>query len=280
MKELRSSLDSSVNFISDGFEARYVRRYDHYFSCYLRYFKGCNKGCKMCFLTRDKQFSTVPATNSHFLYQARKVMCHYAAEEPRAETVHFNFMAKGDPLANSHLDDDTLIMLGKLAKEFGLKSKFNISTIMPTKYPGELESRFSITSPTVYYSMYSVQPEFRDHWLPSAMPVVEAVERLESYQYHTKKIIKIHFAFIEGENDRVEDVRAMCQLLKKHKLRVEFNVIAYNPPDELSRSTRPSEVANLMEIVRGIMSEETRVKYITRVGYDVAASCGMFINLR
>lgn len=48
--------------------------------------------------------------------------------------MHYNFMARGEPLANKILLDsgtELLAKLGEVSIDAGLPAKFNISTIMP-----------------------------------------------------------------------------------------------------------------------------------------------------
>ncbi len=197
-----------------------------------------------------------------------------------AEYVHFNFMARGEALANRHfLDsaDELLNKLGQLAIAEKLPAKFNISTIMPATLRRPLRDVFKFITPTIYYSLYSVREEFRRKWMPAAMPVREALAELKAYQDFGKKIIKIHFPFIAGANDSLADVCAMCDEIEAADLRVEFNLVRYNPasPDQGVESAPDVLEARLAQIRRRLGG---KVQAIPRVGFDVKASCGMFVN--
>lgn len=281
---LNSGQDRSVNFVEDqlvGFlESRYVRKCREYFICYLSSQTGCNRGCTFCHLTATGQTSFTDSDHNDFLSQALQVFRHYRREAMPAEYVHFNFMARGEALANrTFLDsaDELLNKLGQLAIAEGLPAKFNISTIMPATLHTPLRDVFKFITPTIYYSLYSVKEDFRRKWMPGAMPVDDALSMLKAYQDFSKKIIKIHFPFIKGENDSPDDVYQVYQAIRRHKIHAEFNLVRYNPAspaqgEESAPAVLEARLAYLAAHLRG------KVQAIPRVGFDVKASCGMFVN--
>lgn len=277
MQILTSNIDRSVNFVEEqliGFiESRYVRKVDDYFIAYLSSQTGCNRGCTFCHLTATNQTRSLDCTHEDFMEQARTVFEHYTKDKP-ARYMHYNFMARGEALANRNLMDhsaELLMDLGQLALDHGVKPKFNISTIMPVTMKRRLIDIFPIVTPTIYYSMYSADDAWRKRWMPAAMPVDDAIHQLREYQNVSKKIIKIHGAFIRGENDSEAAVSDMID--KILDLNAEFNIVRYNPhsPDQGDESPRIAEIlAQLQECMPA--------KIIPRVGPDVQASCGMFIH--
>lgn len=285
MKEMHSSLDESVNFVEEdlkGFiEARYVRREDRYFNCYLSSQSGCNKGCRFCHLTATKQTAFDDVDGPGFLKQAEDVFAHYRSEKrTSARFVHYSFMARGEALANQHMlrdADSILIPLANFAVQNKLNPKFNISTIMPKTLSQPLIDVFKIVTPTIYYSLYSIAEPFRRKWMPAALPVDSALYMLKEYQQATKKIIKIHYAFIKDENDGMYDVIDVCDAIDDHKLAVEFNIVRYNPfsPEQGAESSEAVIERNFGYLMGRLNS---RVRIIQRVGRDVKASCGMFYD--
>jgi len=286
MTVLTSEIDASVNFVENqlvGFlESRYVRKVDDYFICYLSSQTGCNRGCKFCHLTATNQMAFTDSDYADFVTQAVTVFRHYKQEmiEKPAKYAHFNFMARGEPLANKtflRCADDILHALAHLALNHKVKPKFNVSTIMPVTLKQSLTDTFSIVTPTIYYSLYSVNPDFRNKWMPAAMPVDEALRMLKEYQDMTKKIVKIHQCFIKGENDSIDDVIAMCDAIERRGLLCEFNLVRYNPfsPEQGEESCEEA-LDLLLSIIRGRFLG--KVQIIPRVGFDVKASCGMFVD--
>ena len=279
MQILKDTQDSSVNFVEQqltGFiETRYVRRQDHYFIAYLSSQTGCNRGCAMCHLTVTGQTQFKNCDLTDFVSQFETVLKHYDRENP-AKLVHVNLMARGEPMANPTVTEtstELLYALGTRAHELGLATKFNISTIMPLALRKNLVDCFPFITPTIYYSIYSLDPSFRKKWLPAALPVDMSLELLKDYQAMSKKIIKFHGAFIQGENDHVDQVRDMAHEIWKQGIRGEFNIVRYNPLTE----AQGQESSNL-EAIQEVISEYMPCKIIPRVGTQVHASCGQFVS--
>lgn len=285
LQVLNSQIDHSVNFVEEqlvGFlESRFVRKCDEYFIAYLSSQTGCNRGCTFCHLTATGQTSFVDTSHNDFMAQAIQVFKHYRSQKKPAKYMHYNFMARGEPLANQILlesGDELLVKLGQVAKDEGLPAKFNVSTIMPLTLKKPLPTIFSYVNPTIYYSIYSTDEVWRKKWMPAAMPTDEALSMLSEYQDFSKKIVKIHYAFIAGENDSEETVRRVCDAIEKHQLICEFNLVRYNPASS-DQGVESSEeiISKNIGIIMDRFRFNTKVQVIPRVGFDVKASCGMFV---
>lgn len=287
---MNSTEDNSVNFVQQdevGFtEARYVRRCKDRFIIYLSSQTGCNRGCKFCHLTATKQTKFEHVSVEGYNEQASQVMRYYNTMEAPlhmtdklARVVHYNFMARGEALDNPNLIQNPDLILGSLkdrAVRNKLIPKINISTIMPKSFKGKsLSQIFATQAPTIYYSIYSMNPEFRKKWIPGAMDVELALDKLAEYQEDTKKIIKLHWAFIAGENDHEDDVLDIWQAVRERGLKVEVNVVRYNP---YSYSYgEESSILVIEDRMKELRDYGCHVKMIDRVGFDVKASCGMFV---
>lgn len=285
LKILNSQVDPSVNFVEEqliGFlESRFVRKCDEYFIAYLSSQTGCNRGCTFCHLTATGQTSFVDSSHNDFMAQAIQIFKHYRKQNVKAKFCHYNFMARGEPLANKILlesGDELLLKLGQVAKEEGLPAKFNISTIMPVTLKKSLIDIFNYINPTIYYSLYSTNPEWRKKWMPAAMDPNQALLMLKEYQEFSKKIVKIHFPFIADENDSEKEVHNMCDAINKVNLNCEFNLVRYNPaaPDQGVESSEEVIKRNI-NILQERFKFNGKVQIIPRVGFDVKASCGMFV---
>jgi adenine C2-methylase RlmN of 23S rRNA A2503 and tRNA A37 len=103
------------------------------------------------------------------------------------------------------------------------------------------------------------------------------MELLSEYQKATKKIVKIHYAFIKDQNDSQDDVKKVCDAIEAAGIVTEFNIVRYNPfsPDQGDESPEQRLLDNAALINSRIGAN---VKIIQRVGFDVKASCGMFVE--
>jgi adenine C2-methylase RlmN of 23S rRNA A2503 and tRNA A37 len=285
--ERRSKIDASVNWDRAAepgrVEARYVRRGPDYFVVYLSSQTGCAQGCRMCHLTATNQTRLRDVTPEEIVEQAEVVLDHYRREAELARSVHFNFMARGEPLANPMLLDNADELLGRLdALAVGLRLRplHLISTIYPRVMEGRaLEDVFVTHHPDIHYSIYSVSERFRRRWLPKALPADVALDRLAAWQRHTDRIIKLHYAFIAGENDSEADVHAICDALEARRLVAHVNIVRYNPHDPERHGVEPTGgVIERNAAIYRTRMPNARVRVIPRVGFDVQASCGMFVS--
>lgn len=282
-----SDQDASVNWDRPAdvgrLEARYVRRCPDYFVVYLSAQTGCAQACRMCHLTATGQTRQRDATVGELVEQARVVLDHYRRLGEPARVVHFNFMARGEPLASRVIQADADALLGELSRmavALGLRPRHLISTIYPREFGDRpLEDVFVTHHPELHYSVYSMSERFRRRWLPKAQSAEAALDRLASWQRCSHKFVTLHHAYIAGENDAEGDVHAICDALEERRLMVHVNVVRYNPHDPARHGVEPPE--EVIQRNAGIYRERlpnARVGVIPRVGFDVAASCGMFFG--
>lgn len=286
IKTFKSDIDQSVNYVYDAskigmFEARYVRREDEYFIVYLSSQSGCDQACRMCHLTATGQNKLENATLSDFLLQAEQVYSHYDIQKP-AKIVHYNFMARGEALNNKLILENSGLLLSKLtdmANQRDLESKFLISTILPKSLGSmSIKDVFPSIYPEIYYSLYSMNPSFRKKWLAKAFSAEKGLEMLKEWQELTGKIPKIHFAFIKGENDSEKDMEQIGAAVKSFDLKVNLNIVRYNPySDKYGQESDESVIIKNTEILKELLKPE-QMRIVPKVGFDVKASCGMFIK--
>lgn len=286
---LKSKEDRSVNFVlPSGAEARYVRRSDDYFIAYLSSHNGCSQACRMCHLTQTKQTAFEPEKLGDLLNQARQVFDYYKRQvwlnkEVPARLAHINFMARGEPLLSPILQNKAnwtglACGLDEIAHAAQVDDmRVNISTIMPEGINYLPSGSFT---PRIYYSLYSLNKDFRRRWLPNAMHPTEALEMLCEWQGRTKGEVVLHWALIEGENDSLDEAHDIGTYIKFLKLKTRFNLVRYNPFSHAQgRESSMERINSYFEAITQYMRVDGS-KIVGRVGFDVSASCGMFIDLK
>lgn len=286
VKILKSEQDRSVNFIMPtGQECRYVRRTDETIIVYLSSHNGCNQACRMCHLTQTKQTSFTQTTPWEFVEQAQKVLTHYRhqvldGKEPPARKIHFNWMARGEPLLNSQLIEKWAYirqnLLGLAALANIQQISFKISTILPKI--DEATWFRSEHLPEIYYSLYGVNPDFRKRWFPNAMPLEEAAQKLRYHIARGGRLV-LHMAFIKGENDSEEDVSKLIEFILENKLNhAKLNIVRYNPySPQQGEETDEETLQNHFRWISSFMNQPGS-RIVPRVGVDVYGSCGMFFD--
>lgn len=280
---LDSALDKSVNFFvstPDGgkIETRFVQRHSDRFIVYISSMTGCDKACRFCHLTQNGETMATLLTREQMLAQAEQVLS--ASNFSGANLVHFNFMARGEPLSNPAVDAALFKGLHALARERGLRCRIKISTILPLDLPTEDGGNLwdEETPPVdLYYSLYSVDASWRKRWIPKAKEPAEALQWLRRYQQASGNRVILHWALIEGENDSQEGARAAFDMAKAAGLSFDFNLVRYNPANAKSTETSETKIAAFMNLAKDAVAEGQRARMVNRVGFDVAASCGMFL---
>lgn len=291
---LESKIDPSSNLYQDGFECRYVQREDGArVIIYLSSHKGCDRACRMCHLTQTGQTDMTPATIEDFVAQAHAAlkMGEKRHTGQMANVVHFNFMSRGEPLLNPTIRtnfDELADQLARAVKDYSYLDniegvKFLVSTILSGMYErdehggvigGLSDLPFKRHKPDIYYSLYSLKPDFRKRWLPKAENAKEMLRILSNYIFRGGKVV-IHGAFILGENDEIEDVEPMARMIVGYGI-PRFNIVRFNPPE--GSRYRESDDDQLDLIKQVLESAGLRVQMVDRVGTDIYASCGQFYN--
>lgn len=288
MEILKSESDKSVNFVESNMqESRFVQRVEDYFIVYLSSQNGCNKACRFCHLTQTGQTEFIDATLNEYVIQARYPIEHYksliANGQSHAKKVNFNFMARGEVFSNETVINNAEQLIAKLKNEvigLNLETVFNFSTIGPYEIEHkEFTEIFKNNKKDVmiYYSLYSINASFRKRWMPKALPVNLMMEKLKRWQ-DAGGNIALHWAFIEGVNDSQKDLEEIIAVLDKYKLKAKFNLVRYNPFSENQGKEPPEEILNKNFTLLSNYLQNPHSRIVPRVGFDVKASCGMFVS--
>lgn len=272
--QLFSQQDTSINSIESlgngqAVETRWVQRGDRGI-VYLSSQTACAQGCRMCWLTATGQTKPTNLTPNSIIEQAQECLKLNTRNVHAVRRIHFNFMARGEFLANPLLTkaDEAERLVRCLQMLTERPSRVLISTIMPKKYLGELTDLFKNVHPEIYYSLYTTGHEAHSEMFPSAVSPFVALAKLKRWQDHSAKIPKIHLALIKGFNDDFSDWQRIADAVHESGLRCDFNLVRYNPPNQ---DTQEASEQSYRMAARFFGAQ-----VVNRVGTDVYASCGMF----
>lgn len=282
MDKIISNIDHSINYVSKEdigtLEARYVRRNPTKVSIYVSSQTGCDHACRMCHLTSSKQTKYRDTSIDEFQRQFNTVFMDVPNKE-LLKRVHVNFMARGEPLSNIYIQQQSTSVLRPMLDAImntGVSPRFCISTIMPVSIADmKLTDIFNVIHPELYYSLYSNNVDMRKRWLPKSLPVEQAITKLVEWQQFTNKIPRIHFPFIKDVNDNEQEIVNLVEIINKQGLKVNVNIPAYNPNENGGTESENHVIVRNVKILEEGLA--CKVKLIPKVGFDVKASCGMFV---
>jgi adenine C2-methylase RlmN of 23S rRNA A2503 and tRNA A37 len=206
--------------------------------------------------------------------------------KPNPSKVHVNFMARGEPLDNPVVRNNWAALsteIRDIIKQVVNTSlvKFKISTILPDtmEFPTALIDNFKKgITPEIYYSMYSVDADFRKRWIPKAMAVDKALPLIKVMMKEGIKVT-FHHALIKGENATLTDAKAFVKTIQKYDIvDAKFNLVRYNPYSPM-QGVEPNDkmIMNYLSVINNCGLFRS-VKMIPKVGPDVQAACGMFVT--
>ena len=305
IKQLKSKMDRSVNWVLHTpqghiLETRFVQRKSDKIISYLSSSSGCPQKCTFCYLTQNGESKTLHhVTPDEYVEQAKYSLEYFCndlfGQSGLTKRVNFNFMSRGSPLATKHVINDyptIYTKLHNLAEQYHLNSKINISTIMPHNIMNRrLMDIFQLYPVNLYYSLWSVNDAWRKKNMPGAMDYRLALKKLLEYQQQCKHFcdnnkyklsdiftLTIHGGFIKDENDQEQNIEKMAHVLQNSGLEnVKFNLVRFNPHQNL-KWEESNQLAKIFNTINNALGNHNRSYLVPRVGPDVYASCGMFVN--
>jgi adenine C2-methylase RlmN of 23S rRNA A2503 and tRNA A37 len=105
-----------------------------------------------------------------------------------------------------------------------------------------------------------------------------ALDLLAEHQQQTGRLVVLHWALIAGQNDSLEQADAIIDAVRRRGMRVKYNLVAYNPHDGRHGVEASPEVKDAYFQRLANAFGNTGSRPVPRVGFDVKASCGMFIE--
>jgi 23S rRNA (adenine2503-C2)-methyltransferase len=218
---------------------------------------GCPLTCTFC-ATGQMAFGR-NLTGSEILDQA----LHFRRLEP---VDHAVFMGMGEPMLNL----DSVIEATVLLPELGITNRrTTVSTVgwLPglRRFVEEVEQPVRLA-----LSLHAPTDELRSELMPvnERYSLADVLAECSRYYELRRRKVFVEYVMLGGVNDRVEQARALAELLDPKVFKV--NLIPYNPTGMYAGSTQKAIAA-----FKGVL-DAARVPATVRLtrGRDIAAACG------
>jgi 23S rRNA (adenine2503-C2)-methyltransferase len=218
---------------------------------------GCPLTCMFC-ATGQMRFGR-NLTASEILDQA----LHFRRFE---DVDHAVFMGMGEPMLNL----DAVLAAARRLPDLGITHRrTTISTVgwLPglRRFVDEVEEPIRLA-----LSLHAAEPALRSELMPvnDRYPLSDVVAECRRYFELRRRKVFVEYVMLGGVNDRVEQARALADLLDARVFKV--NLIPYNPTGAFAGSSPKAIAAFEAELRRRGVPATVR---LTR-GRDIAAACG------
>jgi 23S rRNA (adenine2503-C2)-methyltransferase len=218
---------------------------------------GCPLTCTFC-ATGQMRFGR-NLTSSEILDQA----LHFRRIEP---VDHAVFMGMGEPMLNL----DSVLEAARALPDLGITwRRTTISTVgwLPglRRFVDEVEEPIRLA-----FSLHAPTDELRSELMPvnDRYPLDEVLAECTRYFALRRRKVFVEYVMLRGVNDRVEQARALADLLDPKVFKV--NLIPYNPTGIYDGSTSKAIAAFKAALDRARLPSTLR---LTR-GRDIQAACG------
>jgi 23S rRNA (adenine2503-C2)-methyltransferase len=179
---------------------------------------------------------------------------------------HAVFMGMGEPMLNL----DAVLEAARALPDIGIAwRRTTVSTVgwLPglRRFVDEVEEPFRLA-----LSLHAPADELRTELMPvnARFPLAEVMAECRRYFGLRRRKVFVEYVMLSGVNDRVEQARALADLLDPRIFKV--NLIPYNPTGMFAGSSRKAIAAFKEVLDRARLPTTVR---LTR-GREIAAACG------
>lgn len=279
LEKVKSKADKTVKFIflSHGqvVEFSYINKDDGKDIICAPTQTACNLGCKFCFLS-DYDLVVRNLTPEEILIPIEYIVrdLNLLTRKNRNQVFLISFMGCGEPLCNIKNVIESCNRIRDQYKSDYNVVRFAVASLIPKI---KLMQRFTETVrehrlPLKFHlSLHSPDSKVRKELMPSANSIRESTILVEFFMHYTDNSAEIHYALIDGVNDREEDLVALVRLLKNRNIPVKF--LAYNekPSVDFKESPKVKHFRETLEL------EEVTTEFYNPPGADIGSSCGQFL---
>ncbi|HJU63760.1 MAG TPA: 23S rRNA (adenine(2503)-C(2))-methyltransferase RlmN [Candidatus Binatia bacterium] len=226
---------------------------------------GCGFGCAFCATALLGLKRNLRA--SEMLDQVLEVS---RSLRPDQRITHVVLMGMGEPLANYAETIKALAVMTETSWGIGISPRrITLSTVGLVP---QIRKLMQETKVNLAISLHAPNDALRSELMPvnRKYSLHQLMECCRSLPIPRRKRITFEYVLLRGINDSVEDAKALCQLLRD--IRCKINLIPFNPhPDSRYRRPDDSAVESFGQVLQahGLQVNVRRPR-----GDDIQAACG------
>ncbi|MDO8430266.1 MAG: radical SAM protein [bacterium] len=279
LDKVYSKVDKTVKFVflSRGqiIEFSYINKDDGKDIICVPVQTACNLMCEFCFLSDyDLQVRNLTpkeiAPCIDYVVQDLNLLTRLN----RNKVFLISFMGCGEPLLNiQNVIESCRQIRDKYQKNYQVV-RFAVASLIPKM---ELMEKFvdSVRKNQIplkfHLSLHSPDFKARKWLMPAASSIRESIDAVLYFMKCTNNSAEIHYALIDGVNDREEDLFKLVELLKNRNIPIKFLVYNKKPSASFIKSPRIDYFRKILE-KEGIATE-----FYIPPGADIGSSCGQFL---
>jgi 23S rRNA (adenine2503-C2)-methyltransferase len=279
LEKVRSMVDNTVKYIflaqNQIVEFSYINKGDGKDIICAPTQTGCNLKCKFCFLS-DYDLVVRNLTPDEIESCIKFVVddLNLLIVPEKNDVLLISYMGCGEPLLNT---SEVVEASRRVMRRYHEKYKvvrFAVASLIPRMDAmlHFIQIVKSVGIPLKFHlSLHFTEDELRKKMMPGAMPLAESVAAVELFMHYTGNSAEIHYALIEGVNDRAEDILALIRLLKHRSIPVKF--LAYNEKPSLDYR-QSQKIAYFRSVLE---AEGIKTEFYLPPGSDIGSSCGQFL---
>jgi|GEM_PF-1345319 len=279
LEKVRSMVDSTVKyiFLAQGqiVEFSYINKGDGKDIICAPTQTGCNLKCKFCFLSdydlvvRNLTPGEIDACVAFVVDDLNLLIL-----PEKNDVLLISYMGCGEPLLNiSEVVEASRRVMRRYHEKYNVV-RFAVASLIPRMDAmlHFIQTVKSVGVPLKFHlSLHFTEDTLRKQMMPGAMPIAESIAAVELFMHYTGNSAEIHYALIEGVNDRAEDILMLIRLLKHRNIPVKF--LAYNekPSLDFRQSQKIAYFRSVLE------AEGIKTEFYLPPGSDIGSSCGQFL---
>lgn len=281
LEKIKSNVDNTEKFILETndkliIEISYINKNDGKNIICVPTQTSCKQKCKFCHITTITDSITHRNLVDYEMVEAVDIV--FNDLKLSRIPLLISYMGCGEPLINHyHVVRSMMVIMNKYLGIVQL-TRFAIATSLPKSS----ETNFSILTEEIklfnipvklHLSLHYTSDELRRQWMPNAGKIEKAIELLYDFKEKTKNSVEIHYALIDGINDRIEDADILVKLLGNKGIPVKFMFYNKNPNVDFIASS----IEKLKIFQDKFEKANIKMEYYIPPGLDVGASCGQFL---